>query len=80
MTRDPRVSRQLVFVFVFVFVVLSHGSGRIGSGREVLKVSRVVSGRLYPTRPDPRGLTQPVNSPEKNATLGGNTMSVYIQK
>ena len=39
-------------------------TGGVGSGEEVFKLSRVELGLAYPTRPDPRGVTRPVNSPD----------------
>ena len=33
-----------------------------GSGLEVFEFSRTGSGHRYPTRPNPRGLTRPVNN------------------
>ena len=41
MTRDPRVGSA------------SHQILRVGSDQDVLKISRIGSGRPYPTRPDP---------------------------
>ena len=46
----------------------SYGSGRVRSGQKVFILKRIGSGRVGsavpdPTRPDPRGMTRPVNNP-----------------
>ena len=44
-----------------ILSILRGGSGRAGSGKGVFKISRVGLGDR--TRPDPRGLTRPVEQP-----------------